>query len=547
MFQKTSQAQSQAQIDEEVRLLIKNAGYSNPTPLQKTVIPTIIQGKDLIIETQDGEGRTAAFVLPLIIQHQGSQPGLKAIVISPTPEGVKKIERQFKLFLSKNRDALSVTPLGYDENAKSEYRALSREPDIIIGTTERIIDHIRRDNVNMDLIQTLVIDAPIAEERGEFDKDLLFISSKLSKRPQIVVFTQDTADTDTFTQILRRPSVINRELWQQGIGHVYYVVRKGQEKVNLLHALLADQEMGHCLILCRNVKCARAVFRHLLERGIDLIDATTDQSEKNRSRELDEYVSGKIPYLITSYRKIPKKIAPIHTIILYDGVTRPDEYMRYMVMLDTQHRDARIVTFFQEENTGLISRLQERAKVKISKEDHPGEEAIIKERISALVKRIREDEDPDELDQYRRLFRKGIPLHLRSYAAAVLMKDTLGASKLSGRKMTTVFVGAGKNRKMHVKELTRIVCDAIGTKPGMLANPKIFDNYSFVDVPAELAEKAIEALNGREYEGRTLNVNYARKREPKNKRSPKNRGKSSSHGSPQDNRSRREPSRSGGR
>ena len=91
MFQKSTQNN----IDDNILKLIANAGYQHATLLQKKVIPLIEQGRDLIIETNDGEGRTGSFLLPLINRLSSAEPGIKAVILTATINEVRKISRQF--------------------------------------------------------------------------------------------------------------------------------------------------------------------------------------------------------------------------------------------------------------------------------------------------------------------------------------------------------------------------------------------------------------------------------------------------------------------
>lgn len=185
--------------------------------------------------------------------------------------------------------------------------------------------------------------------------------------------------------------------------------------------------------------------------------------------------------------------------------------------------------------------------------------AVLEQRIKAILTDIQEREDPVELDAYRAFFRKHVPLFRRSYFAAYLLKNLQGSPRLSslsstsalsrparaerpGRQpasssgspsaslpgssadsgsstrstrtdLVTIFIGIGKSRKVYPKDLVGLILDTTSTRKEDIGNINIKDNYSFVEVAPEIADTIINSLNGMTFRGRSLNVNYARKKD----------------------------------
>jgi len=186
-----------------------------------------------------------------------------------------------------------------------------------------------------------------------------------------------------------------------------------------------------------------------------------------------------------------------------------------------------------------------------------------------VVQKIRTEEDPVELNEYRRLFRKNVPLTLRSYFAAYLLKEmengTLSTGNYSSRKgrfarnerqsrsesrvsrkndraeekrsrkpavarnndsprqenrtvladdvSTTLFMSIGRNRRVFPRDLIGLIMQNVEIDRDHIGDIRVLDNYSFVQVITEDAERIITALNEIEYRGRRLVVSYSRKKE----------------------------------
>jgi ATP-dependent RNA helicase DeaD len=144
---------------------------------------------------------------------------------------------------------------------------------------------------------------------------------------------------------------------------------------------------------------------------------------------------------------------------------------------------------------------------------------LLKERLGEILQEIHDSEDPEELNLYRSIFKKHVSMFRRSYVTAYLMKYYLaGAPKSSPKKssrtdLVSLFVGIGKSRRVYPKDLVGLILDTTPAKKDDIGVIKILDNYSFVEIAPEKADAIIQNLNGMTYRGRTLNVNYAKKKD----------------------------------
>lgn len=133
--------------------------------------------------------------------------------------------------------------------------------------------------------------------------------------------------------------------------------------------------------------------------------------------------------------------------------------------------------------------------------------------IGEIVKRIKEEEDPIELNHYRKLIKKNVPLSIRSYFSAYLFKESLAANiGKKGNKFTRLFISIGKTRRIFPKDLIDLFTTKLNLTKNQIGVVKVLDNYSFLEISSAVAERAISALSGFNYKGRRISVNYARKK-----------------------------------
>lgn len=174
------------------------------------------------------------------------------------------------------------------------------------------------------------------------------------------------------------------------------------------------------------------------------------------------------------------------------------------------------------------------------------EEQRFVEMLKNAVERVKNEEDPVELNQYKKLFKKNVPFTLRSYVAAYLAKN----STFSGRRenfrnrrdgfkgrgrfeqgekffrqerepaprivideelAATVFISIGRNRRVFPRDLISLIVQNTNVERSRIGDIRVLDNYSFVQLYAEDCDKVISSLDGLEYRGRKLSCSYSRK------------------------------------
>jgi superfamily II DNA/RNA helicase len=133
------------------------------------------------------------------------------------------------------------------------------------------------------------------------------------------------------------------------------------------------------------------------------------------------------------------------------------------------------------------------------------------QQLRNIVRTIHEEEDPQELVAYKRFVKKHVSVFNRAYFTAYLFKQ-LVADDTGSQSRTSVFVSAGRNRRIHARDLVTLFTSANGVSRDDIGQIKVLDNYSFVEVESSKAKQAIDALNGTELRGRKLTVNYARRK-----------------------------------
>ncbi|MEW5816166.1 MAG: DEAD/DEAH box helicase [Spirochaetota bacterium] len=508
MFQKDNQSE----IENKIEFYIKNAGYDALTPLQKTVIPAILQGRDLVIETGSGEGKRASFLLPLIIKYIATSPGIKALIITTSGLLANKIDNQFKILMPRPKGGILFASVGYEPNIKRELRLLKKKPHILAGTADRLIDHIRRGNVDFNRIDIVIMDLTEPPEAG-FQKDVLFIFSKLPQKQQRIIFKKELSTPDGFDSILHRPQIITTKDWGQlHLENLYYQAHEN-DKSRTLKDIIIAKNLSRYVIICKTESEVHAVHKSLLRHNLQCRKLLKKGSPSELEISREEFNACSLPGLVTTLNQIPLlKNIQIHAIIYYSLPPRYQAYETSFRFFSDAVRSALIISIISKDEEKKIQQIEEKTHVKMIKEQYPDRDEILKGTIQKILAKIKEEADPKDLGHFKRIIKKNVPIFLRPYFSAYLLKEMYGEKHGSDMELQTLFISIGKNRKVFPKDLSRFFASSLHMDPSDIRNIKILENYSFLDVPAEYSEKAIELLNGKDFRGRKVTVNFAKKR-----------------------------------
>ena len=507
MFSKSKQEK-----EEQAFAFIRDAGFPSPTRLQQKVMPVLLQGKDVVVETQYGEGRTASFLVPLMMESLTySGQGPYGLVISAHPEGIQKTAAQLGRF-SRVRPVRFLT-LGFGSTIKKEVKQLQEDPQIIIGTARRIIDHLRRNTINIRHIKCIIVNFEMSEKVKGFDKDIQFILSKVARKSQMGVFSSKLKNIEPLLPQLKHPQIITSDDWDSNhrIQSVYEA-RDDMHKGELLLSLILAKGHTHTVIYCRTMTVLKSVEKVIARELSSYAIISVRTSGKKQAAVFERFKQGTLRFILTVRLDIISHIPGIKDMIFY---TLPQDIGTYNETCSyiTHSTGAKTTTFFTQRESAALELLQEKHTMK--KEHLPANNDVMKGKLKAILQRVH-DADPDELHAYKKLINKHIPITRRAYVGALLFKETLGgissSVSVSGPQQT-LFVNIGKNRRVYPKDLSRFFCKTLNINQNDIGAVRVLDNYSFVEVPESIAKEAVAKMDGIEFRGRNIVVNFAKKKD----------------------------------
>ncbi|MCX7787467.1 MAG: DEAD/DEAH box helicase [Spirochaetes bacterium] len=458
--------------------------------------------KDVIILADPGLCRFLLFVPQLIHVLSSQRDAMGLILTSQTPD-VKDIEDFIRLQrpISYHWEGQSVLGLGTTHALPYEERILSTFQGILVSTSDRLIDHLRRGTFPTNRLTHLVIDCSATCNVESFVPDVEFILSKLEKPIPTVVVSELPLDTiSSLIPLLRKVRIIPRI---EGFPVQCVEIPPRVKKETVLAGLLAKDKS----------------LRNLSIVFIDGNESLLRLTEELRTEGIN-------PEEVNIQLKIEAREMPhqAYRVFLFESTPSWEDFTAACKILSSMYQGKSYVILLIEQEKETLFQLQERAKVAMEIIKQPVQEDSLRKLIERFLQEIRSSEDPKELTYFKKFISKHVSIFLRSYFAAYLLKllyqatvegTPLGMKNSDKVPMTTLFFSMGKNRKIFPRDLSALICGLPNFSKADIGEIKILDNYSFVEVTADKAQKLIEQLNGVDFKGKKLTVNYARKKEDK--------------------------------
>ena len=295
---------SELNIIQPILSAIDDAGYENPTEIQRESIPLVLDGYDMIGCAQTGTGKTASFAIPILqlLQEKPKQgKGIRTLVITPTRELAVQIEDNFKLY-SKNLPIKSFAIFGGISQNK-QVGTIKNGVDVLIATPGRLLDLMSQGIIKLNQIEILVLDEADSMLDMGFVNDIKKILQKVPEKRQTLFFsaTMPKSIRKFANTILHQPKEINvtpvsstAETIQQSV----YFVEKPEKELLLVKLLKENSE--RTLVFTRTKHGANRLVKKLDKSKILSAAIHGNKTQNARQKALNDFKDNKIQVLIAT-------------------------------------------------------------------------------------------------------------------------------------------------------------------------------------------------------------------------------------------------------
>ncbi len=385
---------SELGLSPELEKAIKKLGFEQASPIQASAIPVLMEGKDVVGQSQTGSGKTAAFAIPAIEKTDFKQKAVQVLVLCPTRElAVQVSEEVHKLACYKR--GIMCLPIYGGQSYERQFAGLRQGAQIVIGTPGRVMDHMRRGSLSLDHLHTIILDeADVMLDMG-FREDIEMVLSALPEERQTVFFsaTMPRPIRNLIEKFAKDPESIKIEQQAMTVPtveqSVYEVDRRF--KVELLTRLIDVHDLKLGIIFCNTKAMVDELVEHLVAQGYQADRLHGDMSQQQRDRVMNRFRKSGLEFLVaTDVAARGIDVDDVEVVFNYDLPYDPEDYVHRIGRTGRAGRSGIAVSFVSGREIFKIRNIERYTKMRIQRGKVPSLQDVDEARNSHVLKKVRE-------------------------------------------------------------------------------------------------------------------------------------------------------------
>ena len=504
-------------LSEIMLAAIEAKGFTEPSPVQAAVIPTLMNdGGDIIAQAQTGTGKTAAFAIPLIEKLTPRTGKIQALVLAPTRELALQVATEIES-LSGDKKLRVLTVYG-GQAYGPQLKGLRDGVDIVVGTPGRVIDHLDRGSMELSSISYLIIDEADEMLNMGFAEAMEQILARANPDRRTLLFsaTMPPRIADMARKFMKNSqhiTVKKRDITTALIDQIYFEVKE-KDKFEALCRIIDIEKQFYGLIFCRTKADVDQLVRKLLERNFVAEGLHGDVAQAQREIILDRFKAQKLTILVaTDVAARGIDINNLSHVINYALPNDIDSYVHRIGRTGRAGNKGTAITFITPSEYRKLIFIQNKTRSEIRKAEVPD----VKEVIKTKKARITEEIDAivcmgDEEGRFTKWAEKLIEKYEARDLVAALLKQSFeeeldeqnygeinvperGGYRVDTRGTTRLFIAVGRVDGMNPRSLVDLIRTTSNIDDRLINDVKVLEKFSFVTVPFTEAESVIRSFS----------------------------------------------------
>ena len=309
---------------------LQQLGYLGMTPIQAASLPIALAGHDLIAQAKTGSGKTAAFALVVLANLNVRRFAVQALVLCPTRELADQVTQELRR-LARAEENIKILTLCGGATMRPQLASLEHGAHIVVGTPGRIIDHLERGSLNLEALNTLVLDeADRMLDMGFFD-DIAVVAKQCPKARQTLLFSATYPDgiVKLSQQFMREPREV-KLLAQHAASKIrqrFYEV-KDSERLHAVSLLLNHYRPVSTLAFCNTKQQCRDLVEVLRAQGFSALELHGDLDQRDRDQVLVQFANRSCSVLVaTDVAARGLDIAQLEAVVNVDITPEPEVHV----------------------------------------------------------------------------------------------------------------------------------------------------------------------------------------------------------------------------
>jgi ATP-dependent RNA helicase DeaD len=508
-------------ISRETLRAISKIGFEEPTPIQVSAIPLVAAGKDVIGQAQTGTGKTAAFGIPIIeMQRKGKKPF--AIIMEPTRELAVQVAQELNRIGSERH--IHVFPVYGGKSMEIQIRTLRTGVDVVVGTPGRINDHIRRKTISLSDIRIVVLDEADEMLDMGFIEDIETILQSTPAERQTLLFsaTMPQPIMNIAKRYMRSPEKIRinpKDVVVPEIKQVFYEV-KDVDKINALTRLIDVEDPQLAIVFCHTKRDVDDVAMKLQQMGYNASALHGDFTQSHRDEVMGKFKTGTLDILVaTDVAARGLDIKNVTHVINFSIPQNPENYIHRIGRTGRAGKSGIAITLVTPREYRHLRLIEKTARTTIDKQRLPSSKEVLKAKEKSIAREITAIIRDKRHEGYLKTV-EGLTAECSAGdVAAAALCHAYGEPRVAPMDesqekggIARLFMTIGKKDRISVNNIVKAIAAGANIPGSKIGKIDVHDSFTFVEVPAALADMVIHSLDDMMMMGRRVSVKQAKAR-----------------------------------
>ena len=520
----------QFELRGEILKAVAELGYESPSPIQQKTIPLLLEGKDIIGQAQTGTGKTAAFALPGLQAIDVKNKDVQVLVLAPTRELAIQVAEAFHSY-SKHLGRIKVLPIYGGQSIVQQMKHLKSGAQVIVGTPGRVMDHMRRETLDLSNLKMVILDEADEMLNMGFQEDVEFILSHTPEQRQTALFSATMPKgvrriADNFLKDAESIEIERKTMTVPTITQYYINLSENQKTDALTRLLEIEINSGEAVLIFHRTKVGAAALTEKLQaRGYAAEAMHGDMNQNQRENVIKRLKSGKVEIVVaTDVAARGLDVERITTVINYDMPSDTESYVHRIGRTGRAGREGKAVLFVTPRQQRMKREIENYTKQKIEALKLPTQADVAARRITLLKESIVSTLTEQNLELYLSLIEDLVDesgCDISEIAAAAIFlavgDKTLEVEvepekknfKSNEEGMVSLFINIGRRHRVNPGDIVGAIANE-GEVPGKAIGAiDVFDRYTLVDIPAEYVEQVLDLMKHSRIRKENLNIRLA--------------------------------------
>ena len=507
-------------LSPEILKAVADLGFEEASPIQSAAIPVLLEGHDVVGQSQTGSGKTAAFAIPAIELCVASDRSVQVLIMCPTRELATQVADEVHK-LSAHKRGMHAVPIYGGASYERQFFELKKGVQIVIGTPGRIMDHMERGTLQLGTVKMVVLDEADRMLDMGFREDIEKILSATPDERQTVFFSATVSKPirDLIERHSNEPKSVKieqKQLTVPAIEQWYYEVPQRMKFEALLRLIdFHGYKLG--IIFCNTHRMVDELADDLIAQGFSADRLHGGIAQAQRTRVMNKFKKAEFEFLVaTDVAARGIDVDELELVVNYDLPYDSEDYVHRIGRTGRAGRKGMAVTFVSGRDIYKLQHIERYTRTKILRGKIPTAGEVEERRAEAMVQKVREvlnrgnlsmaltdrllSEGYNSTDIAAALFEllagpetapeKEIeePRKKAAPSRAEHFQDSSPNLRPASRGMQWVRISAGRETRISPRDIIGLLEDSLGLPVRSVGIIDILPGQSFAQVPQQFLD-----------------------------------------------------------